>query len=371
MINRENYKIIKEYLQYLSEVKQLDAGTVVGYWSSFKYLLNYADDCPLYELEGKKNPTLPEYLRTITGNRKKIIISRTQVRSLEAYKGFYAWSKIYKRGAYLRVSETWLDTLRARRRDVNAGREYHDHVFWSLENVLTVAAWEPTDIFDERARAAICFLFLSGMRAGAFCTLPVDCVDIQTGRIEQKPSRGVETKNRKSAVTWLLQIPEIRAVVAEWDRKVRSLGCKNWFPPLKRAGLEFVLTDEGNEHKLTLKTSALSGSVGRVCSVLGLPYMSPHKLRHGHGVYGVKNARNIEELKAVSQNMMHASLGITDGLYGVLPEENVRQVLSTFHSQNAGPQAPQKQTNRDAGTLSPEVIQLARLLMEQINSQKK
>ena len=366
MINRENYQVVKEYLAYLGEVKQLDAGTVAGYWAYFKYLLNYADNGTFYELDGK-NPTLPEYLRTITGNRKKPIITRTQARALEAFKGFYTWAKIYKRGGYLKVSDTWLDSLRARRRDVNASHEHMEHVFWSLDDILKVTRWEPVSIFEERARAAVCFLYLSGMRAGAFVTLPVDCVDIRTGRVEQKPSKGVVTKNRKSAVTWLLPIPEMTAIVAAWDEKVRRLGCKNWFPPLKRAGMNYVLDREGDKKKSRLKTQALSFSVKQVCAALGIPYKSPHKLRHGHGVYGVKNARNIEELKAVSQNMMHATIGITDGLYGVLPEENVRQVLSTFH---AGPPI-QDHHIQDVGTLSPDIIQLARLLMEQMNAQKK
>jgi len=51
---------------------------------------------------------------------------------------------------------------------------------------------------------------------------------------------------------------------------------------------------------------------------MGLPYHSAHKFRHGHAVYGIKNSKDIGDLKTVSMNLMHSNLSITDGVYGVL-----------------------------------------------------
>ncbi len=53
------------------------------------------------------------------------------------------------------------------------------------------------------------------------------------------------------------------------------------------------------------------------------PYHSPHKLRHGHTVHALKQAKDIADLKAISQNLMHSSITITDGVYGVLGKEDV------------------------------------------------
>lgn len=50
---------------------------------------------------------------------------------------------------------------------------------------------------------------------------------------------------------------------------------------------------------------------------------SPHKFRHGHAVYALKMARDVSGLKAVSQNLMHENLAITDGIYGVLSSGDV------------------------------------------------
>ena len=57
---------------------------------------------------------------------------------------------------------------------------------------------------------------------------------------------------------------------------------------------------------------------------------SHHKFRHGHAVCALKMAKDISALKAVSQNLMHENLSITDGVYGNLFETDVRQQISTL-----------------------------------------
>jgi hypothetical protein len=57
---------------------------------------------------------------------------------------------------------------------------------------------------------------------------------------------------------------------------------------------------------------------------VGLTYHSPHKFRHGNAVYSLKMAKDIQALKAVSQNLMHSNISITDGVYGILSDNDVR-----------------------------------------------
>ena len=38
----------------------------------------------------------------------------------------------------------------------------------------------------------------------------------------------------------------------------------------------------------------------------------------------------VAQMKAISQNMMHANMGITDGLYGKLAEDDLAEILSNF-----------------------------------------
>lgn len=52
-----------------------------------------------------------------------------------------------------------------------------------------------------------------------------------------------------------------------------------------------------------------------------------HKFRHGHAVYALSNAKDITALKAINPNMMHANLSVTDGVYGILAEKDVRKEI--------------------------------------------
>lgn len=54
------------------------------------------------------------------------------------------------------------------------------------------------------------------MRATAFGTLPIKCVDIAARKVSQLPTMGVKTKNRKAAITTLLDIPDLLEVVTDW-----------------------------------------------------------------------------------------------------------------------------------------------------------
>jgi integrase len=119
-------------------------------------------------------------------------------------------------------------------------------------------------------------------------------------------------------------------VVTEWDVFLRSQNGDsfNWYPALDHAGDSLVpglLTG-----KYTGRQTAFVQGLKVLCRLADVPYKSPHKIRHGHGVYGVKKSKDIAQLKAISQNLMHANIGITDGIYGKLAEDDLADILKDF-----------------------------------------
>jgi hypothetical protein len=74
-----------------------------------------------------------------------------------------------------------------------------------------------------------------------------------------------------------------------------------------------------------------------------------HKFRHGHAVYVLKNAKDIPVLKAVSQNLMYSNLSITDGVYGILSDMDVR---SEIH-------------NLGKGQKDEDILRMVRKLLQQ------
>ena len=61
---------------------------------------------------------------------------------------------------------------------------------------------------------------------------------------------------------------------------------------------------------------------------VGLPYHSPHKFRHGFAVYTLKKGQDMGDFKAISQNMMHSNLSVTDGIYGIFSEKEVKNRIT-------------------------------------------
>ena len=59
----------------------------------------------------------------------------------------------------------------------------------------------------------------------------------------------------------------------------------------------------------------------RLAREVELPYRSPHKFRHGHVHYGQAHSRTQEDYKAISQNVMHSTTGITDKFYSNMDDE--------------------------------------------------
>jgi len=73
------------------------------------------------------------------------------------------------------------------------------------------------------------------------------------------------------------------------------------------------------------------------------PPFSPYKFRHGFAVFALKMAKDIAELIAISQNLMHANISITDSIYGGLSDKDIRSRINSLGSKSKGNcSAPQK-----------------------------
>ena len=67
---------------------------------------------------------------------------------------------------------------------------------------------------------------------------------------------------------------------------------------------------------------------------VNLAYHSPHKFRHGFAVYSLKHAKDISQLKAISQNLMHENISITDGIYGGLSDADIKEQITSLTCEN-------------------------------------
>jgi integrase len=337
MIDRENYKLVMSYLDYRQRVMQNDPKTIRNAWVCLKHMLQWADAVPFAKAADIRKP-FPEYLLTARNDGKSLPLTPGRMEKTLAFaRDLFLWAKREHPGRFRTIREPWIQSLQVRR-SAGAQSRLKRREFYTLDEVLKVVDVETPDgnsLRFMRDKAALAFLFISGMRDGAFVTLPVGAVDIPNRRILQLPELGVQTKNSKAAVTTLLPIPRLIDVVTAWDARVRTVSTTDprlaWYTRLGWEGEALDVNDLITaDRKYTGRITSLRQGLMDLCKLAGVEYKSPHKARHGHGVYGIKRARTMAELKALSQNMMHANIATTDGTYGNLVEDDVAAILSTF-----------------------------------------
>lgn len=321
MINRENWKKTEAFLKEREKMGR-DRETVHQTRRFMRHLLEWAGEVP-FEKARSIDPSFQTYLLTARNDGKtKQLSAASMKKACEYARVFLRWAKGEFPLLYRNLSLSWIDTIRPGTAK-GLQSEYHEHEFWSLEDVRKIAALRTENVKEERDQAAVCFLFLSAMRAAAFVSLPVKAVDLQRYLVRQFPEMGVHTKNAKAAKTQVIRLPDLLAVVQAWDRKVRELGCDLWYPRID-AWHRFV-SKEVNLH-WDSRTKMLNRGIQALCERAGIGYLSAHKLRHGHTVYMMRRVKDMKGLKVLSQNLMHSSVAITDGIYGRLVNDDMAEM---------------------------------------------
>lgn len=72
-------------------------------------------------------------------------------------------------------------------------------------------------------------------------------------------------------------------------------------------------------------------------------------------MYGVQHSKDVADLKAVSQNLMHSSLTVTDGIYGILSSADVGKRIAGLGGKLAA-------GDSSLGDIASQIIALAELL---------
>jgi integrase len=215
-----------------------------------------------------------------------------------------------------------------------------------------------------RDQAAAALLFLSGMRAGALVSLPISAVDMTNHAIHQLATLGVRTKNGKSAVTYLLPIHELLDIVHTWDAFIRGrlpASAMCYTPVAFQHGDQCLSAQAAGTHRRV----ALGKRLRHLCRMARVPFQSAHKFRHGHAVWALQQAETMADYKAISQNLMHANISITDGIYAMLRSTDVRQRITHLR-----PPSPSIGGSKEESGLSgSQLVAVLRGLADQISAE--
>lgn len=322
MINRQNYLDVKAHIRYLVDVRQVQDNTSRVTMGRLNHLLIYADVTPFTEFSRIK-PSFQAYMEKVTNPDGSLLSAGYLSSIFKVSRGFLTWAKREWPTRYKSLDLNHIEAMRpSRSRSENAVLAKRE--IYTLDDVIKIVNVPAITTHERRIRAGAAFLFLSGMRITAFLSMPIQALNLQDWSVSQLPELGVKTKNSKAAITYLLNIPSLRSVVAEWDQEVRSAlpMTSNWYA---------ALDPWGNLHERIRNTInsrvEFRKALVILCEKAGVPYLSAHKFRHGHAVYALKKATTMAQMKAISQNLMHSNMGITDGIYGRLVNNDVKDLL--------------------------------------------
>lgn len=328
MINKKNWKLTKLYFSDRLHGDQLSMSSLKVEETYLRYLLIWADNVPFSKVPSVI-PTFPEYMRTARLDNGDSPLSATHIKKiLSAARRFLLWLYEYNK-EFRSLKISWINKIKAKRlTDTPQTKE-----FVSLEEILIIAKTPTENTMERRTKASCILMFLSGMRIGALVTLPLKAVDIENRIILQYPSLGVHTKNRKPAKTFLFPIPELLEALEPWDKEVRSLLSEEgfWFAPLSPETGEI---DKNNTLPNDTRVALLRKNMKDWFQKNGIPYHSPHKFRHGHVHYGQAHSKTQEDYKAVSQNVMHSTTGITDQFYSNLDDHQQKERIDSLFNRN-------------------------------------
>lgn len=328
MIYRQNWLDTKEYEEYLLKVGR-DVETVSRVRSCLRHLLEWADDQPFGRAR-EIDPAFPTYLLTsrMTVGRplKGSGLSAATMKKICDYaRLFFEFARDTRPASYKKISKSWIETVRPGMAK-GLHSEYHEHEFYTLEQIRKIAGLPVGNLREERDRAAAVFMFLSAMRGQAFVSMPIKAFNLERLSVSQFPELGVRTKNHKAARTSMLRIPDLVMVVQAWHEKLLAAGMSGedyWFAVVDRWHRKL---EPGQKVNFISRRDGLAKGMRELCKRAGIPYLSPHKLRHGHTVYVMRRVRDMKGLKSLSQNLMHSSVAITDGIYGRLVSNDIEEM---------------------------------------------
>lgn len=351
MINRQNWLDVRAYLQHMDRHVNRHPSTIHKYRTQLRHLLEWADEHP-FQKARDIDPSFPAYLVTARADGRSVPLSYSTIyKTLITVRAFFQFARLEWPLRYRRISESWIKLLQPTR-ESKPMPQLDEHRFYTIDEVQSIARVSVETLREERARVAATMLFLSGMRPDVLASIPITCVDLSRMRILQIPKMGARTKNSKAAITYLLDIPELLDIIHAWDRRVRAC-CQPsalWYATLTNDGMQLTQTTRA----IVGRASVIGDDLRIICQKAGVEYKSPHKLRHGHIVYARNLAHDMEQVKAISQNVMHSTVLTTDQVYGSLTDNQVQSVISSLGQ------------TRSPGSREELILQLIEMLKAQL-----
>jgi hypothetical protein len=111
MVNRDNYTVVRHYMEFCADVRQNSSKTVARRWQYLHHFLEWADEKPFAQAPAIA-PTFPRYLTKarIDGRGDRLCyLQQSQI--LSDIRLFLRWYRTSEHGLTRQIPEAWIETL--------------------------------------------------------------------------------------------------------------------------------------------------------------------------------------------------------------------------------------------------------------------
>lgn len=278
---------------------------------------------------------------------------------LGSLRSFFAWLK-QESGYKKQINMNDISYFSLSIKEQRASKAPRSKNYPKSDQVIAVIKKMPVDSeIQQRDRAILTMLLLTGIRVDALRTLKIKHVDLKKLKVFQNPN-DVSTKFSKYIEANFIVFDEVLVgIIKDW---IDWLQNKSGFSPddtlFPKTALGQSIDNElvpvGLDKKGWSTTSPIREIVKKAFEGAGFGYYNPHSFRdtHAHLIYD--HGLSIEETNALSMNLGHDHVSTTLGSYGNIEPERRAQVLQSL---SAKIQSHKKEVGSNTSQdLSPEEI---------------
>ena len=310
-VNIKNEQVKRKFFKWLKEADGCCDSTVNNIEKAILIYEDFTKQADLNTFNSNKAEDFKKWIkeREFRGKIISITTYHTYLRYLKKFFSWLSWQTGYKS----KITPDIIRYLNISLKDERIATQNAPRNYPLLEYVIKLAdSIKITSEIDLRDRALISFTLLSGMRDKAISTLPLGCFNEETFIISQNPKQGVQTKFSKYIQTTLFKFNDkLVQYVLDWTKHLREKGFGSQdplFPRSKMKQSENALSFEESSEVEPIfwhNANRIREIFKTRCKNAVLPYFPPHTYRHLAVSLALKNCKNGEQIKAISQNFGH------------------------------------------------------------------
>lgn len=331
--NGDNERIKRKYLRFLKESKGLDESSIDAVAKAISRFSDYTNQRDFKRFHIEQAIGFKKHLGAQKNKQTGKPLSKATLHStVMQLKGFFQWlamqpgyrvSVNYNDAEYFNLTEKDTRVATTRRHREAPTLEQVNHVIKQMPCATPI---------ENRDRAVVAFILLTGARDSAVASLKLKHIDIDKERVDQD-NREVKTKFSKSFETFFFPVgKEITEIVTEWVSYLKNELLWGLDDPLFPKTAVSINEDQQFEASGLLRENWSNAAPIRkifkqAFEHAGLPYFIPHSIRNTIIALGEKICNTPEEFKVWSQNIGHDSVLTSLTSYGEVGKHRQAEIM--------------------------------------------